>query len=79
MSERTIRLLEDRVSRVTRRIGELIAERTRLDQEVGVLRERVAMLERDAAAQKKEKSDAAIDWAQVAGTLRAAAQELRRD
>jgi regulator of replication initiation timing len=76
MSERTIRLLEDRVSRVTLRIRELIAEKARLDEEIESLRDRLEALERE---EKTRGADAALDWAQVAGTLRAAVDELRRE
>jgi hypothetical protein len=75
VSERTVRLLEDRVARVARRIQELMLERARLAGEVETLRARVQVLEKEAASRR---SDADLEWSEIAVTLRAAAEELRR-
>jgi predicted ribosome quality control (RQC) complex YloA/Tae2 family protein len=75
VSERTVRLLEDRVERVARRIRELLQERERLRREVEALQSRLDAVEQEAA---RTKADADLDWSEIAVTLRAAAEELRR-
>ena len=75
MSERTVRLLEDRVQRVTRRIQELKLERERLSREVETLQSRLQSVEQEAS---HRKTDADLEWSEIALTLRAAADELRR-
>jgi len=75
MSERTVRLLEDRVQRVFRRIQELKLERERLGREVEELRSRLLAVEEEAS---RRKADAEVEWSEIAQTLRAAAEELRR-
>jgi outer membrane murein-binding lipoprotein Lpp len=75
MSERTVRLLEDRVQRVSRRIQELKLERERLSREVEALQSRLLAAEQEAT---RRKGEADLDWSEVAHTLRAAAEELRR-
>ncbi len=75
MSERTVRLLEDRVQRVSRRIQELKLERERLGREVEALRSRLLAVEEEAS---RRKADADLEWSEIAQTLRAAAEELRR-
>lgn len=76
MSERTVRLLEDRVQRVARRIQELMLERERLGREVEALKEKLQAVEEEAASRRAAGAD--LDWSEVALTLRAAAEELRR-
>ncbi len=75
MSERTVRLLEDRVQRVSRRIQELKLERERLGREVEALQSRLLAVEEEAS---RRKADADLEWSEIAQTLRAAAEELRR-
>ncbi len=77
--EANIKLLEDRVQRVIRRLRDLSAERARLERENQELKGRLAEVE--GKRQKRESGAAGPAWpispGKVAAALREVIQELR--